>query len=461
MTLGQPMERGPWPAGDRFRADGSTAPAKAARWDQSDLIRRVLGALDVASEAVRALVEGDAAGTDLASPAPGAASYLPQKIVAETAMLLLCAEPIQHLDERIRERVESLAQRLVPRARSHDVLAAMCFEPGLASDHALAHLLLSRLGYPDSGVDRLLAAASAMGADFGSDFGPERLPHRRLEQGWLARLRRRSELPARRDSRLVADSMLGRPLDALGSTRLDVYAFTHAVLYASDLGARRVALPRSRASIAADAEAALALSLDTDDFDLTAEVLLTWPMLGLRWSPAATFAFRILADVEDAAGFVPGSAFDPARYETSSGDERARYMLATCYHTAYVMGFLCAAALRPGCAPPAAVAPARRSRGAAAAVLNLLEPDGPPDPAGSAPCWRGPLAGLGRRQQDAVAPLLLAVLLRRARTAGDLGLLRRALEVALAHGLISGPAPLQAAALLRRSEALTLALSRR
>jgi hypothetical protein len=271
-----------------------------------------------------------------------------------------------------------------------------------------------------------------------------------LEQAWLARVRQEGELPKRLDSRLVADSMLGRPMDALGSTRLDIYAFTHAVMYASDLGGRRIALPRSTATIAADADAALAYSLDANDFDLAAEVLLTWPMLGLGWSPAATFAFRILAHVEDDTGFLPGSTFDLTRYQASGGDERSRYMLVTCYHTVYVMGFLCAAALRPGCAPPAAVAPARRSRGAGAAILRLVDADGP------TPCWRESFAALARRQQDAVAPLVLAVLLRRARTGGNLGLLREALEVALAHDLISGPAPLQAAALLRRSQALRL-----
>ena len=64
--------------------------------------------------------------------------------------------------------------------------------------------------------------------------------------------------------------MLGRPMDALGSARLDIYAFTHAVMYASDLGERRIALPRPSPAIAADAEAALAYSLDSNDFDLTA-----------------------------------------------------------------------------------------------------------------------------------------------------------------------------------------------
>jgi len=239
-------------------------------------------------------------------------------------------------------------------------------------------------------------------------------------------------------------------MDALGSTRFDIYAFTHAVMYASDLGERVVVLPRPSRAVAADADAALAFSLDSNDFDLAGEVMLTWPMLGLVWSPAAIFAFRLLADVEDDVGFLPGSTFDFTRYQALTGDERARFALLTSYHTAYVMGFLCALALKRGCAPPTTVPPARRSRGAGTAVMRLVGTDGPTS------CWRKPFSGLAPRQQDSVAPLVLAMLLRRARTKGDLSLIRKALEVALAYDLIDGPAPTQAAALLRRSQALKL-----
>ena len=307
--------------------------------------------------------------------------------------------------------------------------------------------MLSRLGYPDQAVDRLLAESLAIGAGL----GPERLPHRRLEQAWLARLWGAREQPGPDDPALLAESMLCRPMDALGSTRLDVYAFTHALMYATDLGRRRVAVPRPLPSVAADAEAALAHSLDADDFDLTAEVLLTWPMLGVAWSPSAAFAFRILADVEDSVGFLPGSRFDRARYLGLSGHEQSQYALATSYHTAYVMGFLCAAALGPDRAPPVEVPADESAPGAGAAVLRLVDRSGPTS------CWRGPFAALTPGQQDAVAPLVLAILLRRARKACDLGLVRDALELAVAHDLVAGPAPAQAAALLRRSRALELA----
>jgi hypothetical protein len=409
------------------------------------LIRRVINALDAARQTVRVIVEAESAKAETATPI-GVGDLLREKIVSETAMLLLCVEPVRTLDERIREQFEAVATLLIPHARHKDVLAAICLDPGQARDHAVAHSLLSRLGYFDRDVDHLLSKSLTMGADF----GPERPPHRRLEQAWLARVWNVGEPPRRPDSRLLADSMLGRPVDALGSTRLDIYAFTHAVMYASDLGRRRITLPRRLAAIAADAEAGLAYSLDANDFDLTAELIMTWPMLRLSWSASATFAFAILANVEDRVGFLPGLTFDSARHQTLVGEERSRFALVTSYHTAYVMGFLCAVALRPGCAPPSVVPPARRSRGAGAAVLRLVGAEGP------ASCWREPFEALDSRQQDSVAPLVLAALLRRARTAGNLRLVREALEVALAHDLVDGPAPIQAAALLHRSQALRI-----
>lgn len=405
-----------------------------------------MNALDMARRMVRTIVESESASIGIPTSREGVGVLLREKVVSETAMLLLCLEPIQSLDQRIREQAEEVANLLIPYARHKDVLAAICLDPGLACDHAVGHAILSHLGFPDPDVDDLLSKSLAMGPDF----GPERMPHRRLERAWLLRVCGALERPARRDLRLMTDSMLGRPMDALASTRLDIYAFTHAVMYASDLGSRPIALTRSRAAIAADADAALAHGLDSNDFDLTAEVIMTWPMLRLAWSPAATFAFGILAHVEDRVGFLPGLSFDSTRHQALAGEERSRFALATSYHAAYVMGFLCAAALGQGRRPPAAVPPARCSGGVSAALLRLVSTES------AAPCWKEAIGALAPRQQDSVAPLLLTVLLRRARKQGNLKLVRDALELALAYDLIEGPAPIQAAALLRRSQSLRL-----
>ncbi len=401
----------------------------------------------MARRVIEVAVNTDRREAEVSAQAVGLSPFFREKIVAETAMLLLCLDPVQTQDPRIAQQVGELAHLLLPHARHRDVLAAICLDPGLARDYALAHSLLSRLGYPDPEVDLLLSKSLALG----TSFGPERLPHRRLEQAWLARLWPVAPSPVPADARLLADSMLGRTMDALGSTRLDIYAFTHAVMYASDLGMRNITLPRPRSSVSADADAALAFSLDSNDFDLTAELLMTWPMLGLPWSPSATLAFSILAEVEDSIGFLPGLSFDLALYQTldQAPDHEARSRLAlTSYHTAYVMAYLCAAALRPGCAPPSAVPVSRRAPGSGAAVLSLL------DTAGPASCWFKSLLALTPSQRDSVASLILAIVLRRARTQGNLYLIRAALEIALAHDLFTGPAPMQAAALLNRSQHL-------
>lgn len=423
----------------------ASAPARVLpTWSRCDLIRRVGDVLEAAHRMVGSIDESLRLAAPAVAHAAGVAALLREKVVAETAMLLLCVDPLREADERTGRLCDSLARLLIPHARHRDVLAAICLDPGMARDQSIAHAILSRLGHTDAGVDALLAESLAMGPDF----GPERLPHRRLEQTWLTRVWSGTGTPDGDDSRLVADSMLGRPMDALGSTRLDLYAFTHAVMYASDLGRRPLQGARPTAAIGRDADDALGFALDSNDFDLTAEVLMTWPMLGLSWSPAATFAFGVLAGVEDGLGFLPGVAFDAARYQALSGQERSRFALTTSYHSTYVMGMLCAAALTCDCPPPATVSRESRSCGAAAALLSLVAAEDPE------PCWREPLRALASDQQDSLAALLLTMILRRARTQGNVRLVRDALEVALAADLIDGPAPMQAVALLRRIPAL-------
>jgi hypothetical protein len=413
-----------------------------ARWEHANLIERVLKALVSAREKICSIADGNS--NYKKSPVEEDDRALLPKVVAETAMFLLCAEPARCRDQRIGEHIDAIAALLIAEARNDEVRSAICLDPGLARSHAVAHIILGRLGYPDESVDRLLEQSLATDHPH---FGPERLPHQLMEEYWIDRIACIVSSRHRQESQLLADSMLGRAMDALGSSRLDIYAFTHSVMYSTDLGTRSIKLPRRRAAIAADAEAALAYSLDSNDFDLTAEVLLTWPMLRLPWSASSAFAFRVLANIEDHLGFLPGLRFDRHRYE-ALGDERRQYMLSTSYHTMYVMGFVYASSLRPGCAPPAEVPSAGRPTGAARAILELL------GSAGSASCWLEGIKALTPAQQDAIAPLMLSVVLRRARTNGDLKQIRTALEVALAFDIARGPAVSQAAGLLRRSQAL-------
>jgi Domain of unknown function (DUF6895) len=230
----------------------------------------------------------------------------------------------------------------------------------------------------------------------------------------------------------------------------EAYAFTHALMYVADFSRCRRRLPRARAAITAEAEALLARCLDEENYDLGGEMLMTWPLAGAPWSAGATFGFRVLAALEDRDGMVPAPGAPPANAGKRDGtavagkpidDER----LARGYHTAYVMGLLCAAALSSGCAPPLQF-PAQPAPhpGSADAMLRLLDGKGPQ------PFWQQAfdrLAGAGR---DALASFLLDIGLARAVRRRDFSAVHTLLKTGYAHSLATTPASSQAAEMLER-----------
>jgi hypothetical protein len=83
----------------------------------------------------------------------------------------------------------------------------------------------------------------------------------------------------------------------------------------------------------------------------------------------------ILTRVEDQAGFLPSPA---TRVETMAGlggDDRKKYLYATAYHTAYVMGLVCSAALQPNRTPPKHIPVNNPIPGSFACILRFLGDD--------------------------------------------------------------------------------------
>ena len=402
------------------------------RWDAADLRRRLSRALDAAHRAV--LVLGPS-GYNISEPN----GVRPEKVLSETAIFLLGSQQACASDENLAQRHRSVAEALIPYARNERVAALIVLEPIVSLDHALVHLCLSKMGLRDERFDRLVAAAQTTRAATAR----ERLPHRVMEQDWLAYL---AGLPTNiRRLNVGQESILSRSLDPLCSSADDCYAFTHALMFGSMLGARRPMLPRTAAEIVADAEIALGHCLDQQDYDLGGELLLTWPLLARRWSAAATFGFMCLARVEDEAGFLPAPSISLEQLAKLQGEERSRYAMAMTYHTVYVMGLLCALSLRPGSAPPRDVPGTRRHRGAAAALATFPDSDREPKH------WQGVFADLNEAQRDSLAPLLLSIQLRRAADRRDLARIQELLRVAVRFDLLASSAPQQALQLLQRS----------
>lgn len=404
--------------------------ARDAHRTRADFARRLTSCLDIAASALPLL----ACAPYKRGVTP---RYQREKFICETALLLYAADGAAYDSPQLRERIHALASALAPHARSETVLMTMHLRPALAPELSVAHNCLTRIGYPDPAFQGELEhalGASAVGM-------LERAPWKQLEHAWGAGI---GNPPLTMDPGCApAKSMLGTGLDAFAAEREDLYAFTHALIYLTDFGLAPRTPPRAAALLVADADVALARCLDDDDFDLAAELLLTWPYLRATWTPTATFALAVLTDVEDEVGLLPSLTLSAERFAELADAERRLYVLREAYHTVYVMGFLASALLLPGCTPPAGIE-AARDVGAARTVLSLLPACTP------MPLWEARLARLPETQQDSLAPFLAAVGVRRAITQSDFGRLRDILTASIEEGLPITPAIRQGVELLSR-----------
>jgi len=407
---------------------------KNRNWDKKDLERRLCHALDVAVPTVERLA---ARGyTDQDQPDNNVRA---EKVVSETALLLLAASTVASIDA-VKSRIDDVARRLIPYARSERIQLSICLEPSLALDFASAHICLTRLGYRDDSFDALLYEAVGSQALRGR----ERVPHRILEQEWLRETWRADTESRRRRSSALRASVLCCPMDLLAGSREDVYALTHALMYACDFNIQPHSLPRPRAGILSEADVALARALDGEDYDLAGEVLLAWPLTGRSWSASAAFGLRILTHVEDQAGFLPAPITRLQRINELSGDRRTDYLYATAYHTIYVMGLLCAAALQTGRTPPARIPSVPTMRGNAAKLLVLFDSDR------HRPHWQAEFERLSTAEQDALSGFLMNIALLRSTRKRDFSRVERILSAGHAMGLTDTPCASQAAEMLQR-----------
>jgi hypothetical protein len=410
--------------------------ARVGSWDRTDLTRRLCHALETAERAIDRL--GEHGYIDAEEPCN---TIRPEKLISETAFLLYAASQISssHGMRDVKVKVDRVAKRLLPHARSERLLLGLCLEPTLVWDYAQAHVCLRSLGYGDVETDTLLRQTLRAHVHCGR----ERTPHRQLEQEWIASMWRGARL-RNGHSAAALTSALNLPMDVLSGSREDVYAFTHAVMYTSDFNRYPHRLPRARHVILAEAEAMLARCLDDQDYDLAGEVLLTWPLTGKTWTPAAVFGFGVLMRIEDEAGFLPSAATRLDRLSKLEGNARTDYLLAAAYHTAYVMGLLCATALQPGRTPPKAICARTTWRGSSNALMAHFASDVPR-------ChWQDDFDLLSDDDKGAITSLLLTVALRRMIKQRDFGAVQLLLQRAHASGSADTVAARQAQELLVR-----------
>ena len=403
----------------------------AHTWSESDIEARLCHALDIARQTIDAF--GADGYSDELSPAFG---FGPEKPAAETAMLIYAASPFRDRPA-ISERINQLARDLSPLVRSDRVCIDIALHPALSHKFLVPHVLLARLGFPDDVFDAFLKSCLASEVTNGRDCPPSAC----VEKKWISSLWNGSSAD-RISHEDLDESVLRWPLDIIGGMRDDAYAFTHLLMYSSDFGHRTPPLPRSRSTLVEDAASLLVRYVDLEDYDLAGEVLLTWPFTDTPWSASATFILRVLTTIEDQAGILPCGNVNVKRLAQLQGGERARYALGTAYHTAYVMGFVCAASLRAGRMPPNRITGNEHDRVCLERLFDYVRED--------QGHWQPIFWTLPPAEQLALTPFILDVTVIQSCRAHDYKAASEILALAATHEINYSPICRQAAELLHR-----------
>jgi hypothetical protein len=408
-----------------------TGPTTITAWSEADLEARLGRALDIGKQAIAVF----ASDGYLDSETPEN-SFRPEKLIAETAMLIYAASGARRLPS-VASRIDEMARLLVPLARSPRTLLSAALHPSLCIDFAVPHILLSKLGYADRHVDDFLRSClTSQTRD-----GHERPPFGVVEQRWITSLWNDTRSEESWNGDLLC-SVLNRPIDILGGLRDDVYAFTHLLMYCTDFGFQTARLPRPLSVILENASALLARCLDGEDYDLAGEIIMAWPLTSAPWSSTATFGFRVLANVEDQVGVLPGGTTKVDRLERLEGRARTMFALGTAYHTAYVMGMICATSLRPARAPPVRLLGPVFDEGLLDHLLTVLDSD--------QGHWQAVVLKLPDAERNSLGPLLLDIAIVQKCRKHDYHAVKELLLAASRYGIAGSPICGQAAELLGR-----------
>ena len=413
--------------------DQSTPPGQAAAgvavWPSADLERRLVNALDFAAVAVSDF--GETGYDDAVRPA---LSFGPEKVVAEAAMLAYAAHGANR-SRAVGDRVDALARQLDPLVRSPRALADMALNPEQVFRRVVPHVLLAAMGYPDDGFDAFASDVCARVLSHAVDQPPTVLAERR----WIASVWDRRPPTV---SAYLSGTALTDPFDLLVGSREDPYGLTHLLFYVTDFGRTTTPeLGRTRAAILADVEALVLRYLDHGDYDLVGELLMAWPQLHEAWSPIAAFAFDVLAHVEDEVGLLPCGNIDPDRLASLAGAERTRYARAASYHTALVMGFLCAVTLRGDTRPATAFVAPGYPDNAWRAFRAMLD-----DHTGD---WLPVFDRRNEAEKRRMAPMLCGLVITQAMRRQDFSAMHDAIRMARQFGLPAQPLQSAAVDLLR------------
>lgn len=407
-------------------------------WDEIDISRRLCQALDTTRRAIALFAERGYTDSDVVEN-----SFGPDKPIAEAAMLLYAASGARRYAD-VSKRIDDFAGCLAQVARSKRIMLSMALRPWMSVELAVPHILLSRLGFREEQFDDFLQLC----LDSQASKGHERPPFASLEKLWILELWNNVEPGPEWQSNLKL-SALNRPIDILGGLKEDAYALTHLVIYCTNFGFSAKRLPRPKSEVLAEARSLLAKCLDEEDYDLAAETLMIWPQLGVPFCTSSAFGFWVLLQVERQAGILPSVRTKSDRLGKLEGEDKTRYAFATAYHTALVMGLLCAVSLHKERTLPTRLKTSRAEKPLIDKLCSFIDED--------QGHWQPIFAALPESQRLTLAPLLLDIALAQKFRRRDYNAASQLLEIAVKFGIAQSPLSVQASEMIERLSAFSKA----
>jgi hypothetical protein len=258
--------------------------------------------------------------------------------LGEVATLLRMADRVL-LGEADQGRIAVLAWRISRLARTRATRSVVAARPSRAAAYVLAHGCLHQLGCRDDDFDTLARAALTASAAAASE-APS------LDVAWIRHLL----LGDDELERLVPGPPLIGGVDLVGASAEDAYAFTRALVHATDFGRLPLSAAVDTGRLSGVADALVLKALHEDDLDLLGLLLMAPALLRQDWSPVQWFGWRVLCDTWGHYGFVPGPELPPAvRGEDAA--ETVRRVLGAVSHTTLVGGLAVATLVSTGRLP--------------------------------------------------------------------------------------------------------------
>lgn len=252
------------------------------------------------------------------------------KLYHETALLLLICERARQLNINSAPSVH-LAKLFSDYCAENPNIEMICMHPQTAPGVALVPLVTSVIFAQSSDYTRLIRTIIESGAHGDS----ERLPFRELERRWVQGLYGQENSIAD----VVDHTLVSKLRDPNGLTRSDVYAITHAIMFATDFGQKPLVYI-DVAEITHIIDFLAMKSIIDDDLDILGELLICGSCIRQPPTRVRRIGIQLIRDVWSRHGLVPGPTFNPKKYKNLDTMRQEIYSILECYHTTYVAGIM-------------------------------------------------------------------------------------------------------------------------